>query len=86
MSIENSEGNGKVQKKVIEIDRPSEKNKFSELIDLHDEDVEPYQPSDTFVSTLYDYQSLALGWMLKREGFNDENEEHEEIHPLWSEY
>jgi hypothetical protein len=43
------------------------------LIDLYEEDLEPFYPPDCFISQLYSYQALALSWMLRREGNNATN-------------
>lgn len=55
-----------MKKKVIEIDTKAEKDKYSELIELHEEDLDPFEPDNQFVSKLYNYQALALSWMLKK--------------------
>lgn len=56
------------------------------MIELHEENIDPFFPQNNFASNLYNYQALALSWMLRKEGFSEVRPDQEEIHPLWSEY
>jgi hypothetical protein len=48
------------------------------LIDLYEQDLEPFHPPHNFLSKLYNYQALALAWMLQREGyFNNDKKNNE---------
>lgn len=54
-----------MKKKVIEINT-IEENKYAQLIDLYEENIIPVYPKNNFKSDLYNYQAVALGWMLRR--------------------
>jgi len=57
----------KVKKQILEL-KTIEEDKCAQLVDLYEEDLEPYHPKINFTSHLYNYQALALSWMLRREG------------------
>jgi hypothetical protein len=59
------ESSSAIKKKIIEVKNVDE-DKCSQLVDLYEEDLQPYQPSSNFVSSLYRYQALALAWMIQR--------------------
>lgn len=61
------EPSSEVKKKVLEL-KTVDDDKCIQLIDLYEEDLAPYKPSLSFTSHLYNYQELALAWMLRREG------------------
>jgi hypothetical protein len=63
-----------VKKKILEL-RAVDEDRCVQLVDLYEEDLEPYQPTKNFTSTLYHYQALALAWMLRREGQGEQKED-----------
>jgi hypothetical protein len=59
------ENGSAIKKRIVEI-KTIEEDRCAQLIDLYEEDLEPYQPTPNFTSQLYNYQALALSWMMRR--------------------